>query len=399
MGPVASGSFTISHRLYSVPDDLLNDLVARVSFLSGPPKGYIDALESKLHQTEALLGTIVASPDPRARSLIASLSQDRLAAEIIRRVDDSQYGNRARKQAAASKQLYGDSPAASTSSKRRESAAKAPPEVTRHGFTAPPHEWQDSLDALISRNSTAPPSKFDSPALSQAEDIKPTIPKYANDPVNPHQRRRLDTESPPVHLSDSLPPDDNASKPHSRIASAARSRAASHHSTSPPDARAPSSSLDHEEHDDGNESDLADALGQLSVNDVKQVRYHGKASGLQFLTPAMTSSEGQENVAGPSRFKEGLWAFPPAGVWPPPPPQEKLSSLTTDIDNDMRVDAAASKDLPSVEKQQHLLHLYFIYVHPILPIVHKPTFLRDFAIRQVTLCQTLARLSDRNFQE
>ena len=41
----------------------------------GPPKGYIDAIEARLHQTEALVGIMLAADDSRARSLLEDLSQ------------------------------------------------------------------------------------------------------------------------------------------------------------------------------------------------------------------------------------------------------------------------------------------------------------------------------------
>lgn len=41
----------------------------------GPPKGYIDAIEARLHQTEALVGILLGSGDPRAQALFAELSQ------------------------------------------------------------------------------------------------------------------------------------------------------------------------------------------------------------------------------------------------------------------------------------------------------------------------------------
>jgi hypothetical protein len=40
----------------------------------GPPKGYIDAIEARLHQTEALLGIMIATTDERAKSLLRDLS-------------------------------------------------------------------------------------------------------------------------------------------------------------------------------------------------------------------------------------------------------------------------------------------------------------------------------------
>ena len=63
----------------------------------GPPKGYIDAIEARLHQTEALLGIILATRDPRAQNLIRDIAKDPLAKEIIDRVDQSAYGVQGRK--------------------------------------------------------------------------------------------------------------------------------------------------------------------------------------------------------------------------------------------------------------------------------------------------------------
>jgi len=62
------------------------------SFKRGPPKGYIHALERRLHEVEALLGTIICSSDPRARSLISELSKDPLAENIVHRVKVGPFG-------------------------------------------------------------------------------------------------------------------------------------------------------------------------------------------------------------------------------------------------------------------------------------------------------------------
>ncbi|EED77350.1 predicted protein, partial [Postia placenta Mad-698-R] len=41
----------------------------------GPPKGYIDAIEARLHQTEALIGILLGSKDSRARSVLEDISE------------------------------------------------------------------------------------------------------------------------------------------------------------------------------------------------------------------------------------------------------------------------------------------------------------------------------------
>ena len=49
----------------------------------GPPKGYIDAIEARLHQTEALVGIMLAANDSRARSLLDDISQVALTMNLL----------------------------------------------------------------------------------------------------------------------------------------------------------------------------------------------------------------------------------------------------------------------------------------------------------------------------
>ena len=395
---------------------------------SGPPKGYIDALESKLHQLEALLGAIATSADPRARSLIYDISQDPLARTVIERIEDSPFGARGRKQAAASKELYGrggSTPASSSNGGRR----RGSPSDFTSGFTSgTPHEWQDSLTELIDshayetrygagvgvspsgpdgRASSSTPSLSDRvspPFLAPpTEDTKPNMvhsnSMYAYDDVNPNQRRRLNNGSPPLNLIESRglgnPGDSSYSYP-----------SGSRRYHTPPDGkhrrsvdvyRAPASS-------DDESSDLADEIGQLSMNEHRQLRYHGKASGLHLLMPAMTykaghddftvSQEAQSSVSPRVNVQAGIWEFPPAGVWPPAPASSNmaLASRSTssrplpekkrsDTVCDAELDAAAAVHLPPRARQEHLISLYFTYIHPIVPLMHRGQFWRDFGAR------------------
>ena len=66
----------------------------------GPAKGYLSALEEEKHQMEALIGTLLASQDSRARTLIQDIIQDPLAREVFSRVDRSIVGTQARMQGA-----------------------------------------------------------------------------------------------------------------------------------------------------------------------------------------------------------------------------------------------------------------------------------------------------------
>ena len=60
---------------------------AAPSFRRGPPKGYIQALEHRLHQVESVLAAIMSSADPRAQSIVEELSQDELSGYILETVD------------------------------------------------------------------------------------------------------------------------------------------------------------------------------------------------------------------------------------------------------------------------------------------------------------------------
>ena len=109
------------------------------------------------------------------------------------------------------------------------------------------------------------------------------------------------------------------------------------------------------------EEDLEEAVGQLSLNEDEQVRFHGKASGLHLLAP-------RERIDG--RSEGGIWKFPKARVWPPLPPAER-SQL-------MKADGDFTASLPPLEEQERLLDLYWKYVHTALPVVYKQSFLENF---------------------
>jgi hypothetical protein len=110
----------------------------------------------------------------------------------------------------------------------------------------------------------------------------------------------------------------------------------------------------------GEEDEIADTIGQLSLNEDAQVRWHGKASGLHLLAA--------ETRADAGRNEGGIWRFPRARVWPPLPRGPASA----------QVEDTVVSQLPDVRMQEHLLQLYFTYVHPALPVVHKESFLDDF---------------------
>jgi hypothetical protein len=97
-------------RAFVGPTFLTSNLITSgPSQKRGPPKGsvrttsracldsdalagcrYLNALETRLHEAEALLGAIISSP--QAEPLVAVLSRDPLAEQIINRVNKSVFG-------------------------------------------------------------------------------------------------------------------------------------------------------------------------------------------------------------------------------------------------------------------------------------------------------------------
>ena len=106
-------------------------------------------------------------------------------------------------------------------------------------------------------------------------------------------------------------------------------------------------------------NDISDSLGQLSIDENSNMRYHGKASGLYLIT-------------NNKRHKQGIWNFPAPGIWPASHELKKLSQVEV-------VNLSGAKNcLPDIEVQEKLIELYFAYVHPVLPIIHKSWFLSNF---------------------
>lgn len=80
----------------------------------GPPKGfvkfynscnitisnvdhrYMGAMEQRLSNAEALLGTLICSNDPRVAAIISDISKDTFASSILTRIKEGQYGIRGR---------------------------------------------------------------------------------------------------------------------------------------------------------------------------------------------------------------------------------------------------------------------------------------------------------------
>ncbi|KAG6909434.1 hypothetical protein DXG01_000588 [Tephrocybe rancida] len=349
----------------------------------GPPKGYIDAIEARLHQTEALLGIMMSASDPRAQSLLHDIGKDPLAKEIINRVDNSPYGVKGRKREDDTKPRVGHQASSSDSSQATSKIETGNFDLTS---THPTSEWQDRVTAMLAAlgdgMQTAPnglhrlrdKSSASAPAMSYP-DNRLSQPQHDENRHSPGRRtrRRIGTEDIPFN-SNEYPPS-NGSSHTSR----------SHSSRHPHDDSSPCSSSRRrwsvssaDSLNSGSEDGLNGAAGQLSLNEDEQVRYHGKASGLHLLG-------NKERVDG--RNEGGIWRFPKARVWPPL--QSSSSHTATDDDE-------YANQLPDHFVQEHLLDLYFKHVHTNLPCIHKRTFLSAFRADQVESPESLPPASPLN---
>ncbi|KAL1740837.1 fungal-specific transcription factor domain-containing protein [Schizophyllum fasciatum] len=106
------------------------------------------------------------------------------------------------------------------------------------------------------------------------------------------------------------------------------------------------------------------AMGELSLDEHQEVRFHGKTSGLHLL---------RRNDRTDDRIEGGIWKLPMARVWPPAKNQVIASPAEED---DVEV------TLPPQEVQDELLELYFSYIHPIFPTIHKDRFLSEYNLRK-----------------
>ncbi|KAJ6511535.1 hypothetical protein C8R47DRAFT_737770 [Mycena vitilis] len=148
----------------------------------GPSKGYIDAIEARLHQTEALVGILLAAAnasvashddgddmerggrgterqvDERARALrgvLDDLAEDPLARSILARIDQSTYGPTGRAAAGASSLTRSPSGSGEgTDGDTGQYVCSFPSVAFDADFlllSSPSHEWIDRVTARVLR--------------------------------------------------------------------------------------------------------------------------------------------------------------------------------------------------------------------------------------------------------
>ncbi|TCD66495.1 hypothetical protein EIP91_001320 [Steccherinum ochraceum] len=305
------------------------------SFKRGPPKGYIHAIEQRWQQVECILATIMSSP--RAEGIITDVRQDAFARSILDRVDAGPYGRNGRAQqghAVTQEGFYNAIMGADSGSVYEDRRSRRQSRVSREivsvqdsTLAVPTIEWQNQLSRRLNLSGPSSPSlgSVSSPAMTS-----------------------------PLALSTSAPGSSNGEP--------SRRRARLDGATLDPQFRGPSDMYNlgdayHEEY-----NSTTEAMGHLSVNENQDIRYHDKSAGLHLLAQNARNDDSQTKENGIWKFRSPKEGASPGGtladlyppiIWPPPAVQD------------------------------HLINLYFAYVHPFYPVVHKAAFLTLYNDRKV----------------
>ncbi|KAI0257234.1 fungal-specific transcription factor domain-containing protein [Lactifluus subvellereus] len=275
------------------------------SFKRGPPKGYIHAIEQRWHQVESVLGAILSSKDPHVQALINNLRKDKLACDILGRVDSGPFGptGRLSHSAAMTKEDFFASimksdvqhPRDPSRPKRESRMSREIVSSNNSMLVTPTLEWQDRLSSRY--------------ALADKPETSDPLPRLNPGGQPPAQRRRLDKGS-------SAPSDWSGLY-----------------------------TLDPVSGDEVRSGVMTLEVAQL-----------GLPSGLHLLSQADRTDE---------RKIGGVWQLPMARIWP--------HAVNRFIPED-----SVKVTMPPLDVQRHLLDLYFIYVHPVFPVIHKSLFWKDF---------------------
>ncbi|KZT04585.1 uncharacterized protein LAESUDRAFT_715402 [Laetiporus sulphureus 93-53] len=309
-------------------------------FRRGPPKGYIQALERRLHQMESVLAAIMSSKDPRTKGIVADLKRDSLARSILDGVDSGPFGPSGRSQRSVdpTQDNFFASIVSVAQQKQVSDRSRRQSRVTRESVTQkdptalarPTLEWQDRLSQSLAHWS------------GQQQEANTA-----------NASRSLDT-APQAH------PPDNARRPTNDGRERAKRKRRLAPASNVPDPEwndlHPMDDTDKDELDD-----CADAFGNLSIDENKEVRYHGNSSGLIFL--ARDKRWDARNVGG-------IWNFPMSKLWPGGLPTESTNA------NDRRGDADIR--LPSYSVQDELVEMYFTYINSAFPVIDKEAFVEQY---------------------
>ncbi|CDO75511.1 hypothetical protein BN946_scf184935.g47 [Trametes cinnabarina] len=323
------------------------------SFKRGPPKGYIHSIEQRWHQVECILATIMESP--RAQDIINDLRRDQFASSILDRVQSGPYGARSRLEQppdTTHESFYASLMQTPESAPHRDDRrTRRQSRVTREmvsqdptALATPTREWQEQLLRRLNMGnqwaySTTPmsPASRSSSSAGGSNDYART-------------RRRLDYSAPSSNLS----------YPHQNWDSLYTLPADTSQAGEPNTMDETANAFGHLSVDENKEASAKDVPRVSHLcNRAVQFRYHGPASGLPLLAQSRrkTGDDLQENR---------IWKF--SAHVDPELPERDPTAEEEDVDVNM----------PPPDLQNHLLQLYFTYVHPFFPVVHKQDFLYHY---------------------
>ncbi|KAJ7170147.1 fungal-specific transcription factor domain-containing protein [Mycena filopes] len=326
--------YRIKHNITLVPNFacLCSQPVINVgpSYKRGPPKGYIHAIESRWHQVESLLGAILQCPDARVQSILRT---DELAREILGRVDAGPYGpsGRLEQPGGATKEDFFASILRSSGSTQNNDSSRSRRQsrVSREKVSSIQGQF-NVLSTAYRGLSVVPTREWQDSlsnrlASSSASGSRSPSVDFTGVPLT--QRRRLNGSA------SNLPAQPDWKDMYT---------------------------LD-SDNDETSQREAVEGMGALSLDEHQEVRFHGQISGLYLLAQSDRTD---------ARKEGGLWKLPMARVWPPIKDPTELI-----LEEDITI------ELPPAHVQEHLLQLYFTYVHPVFPAIHKTRFLTEYNTR------------------
>lgn len=282
---------------------------------------------------------------PRARDIITDLRQDHLARTILDRVEGGPYGSIGRMQQGG-EGLYNT--IMTQSGMSEDSRAKRQSRQTREivssqdtAMSAPPTvEWQEQLYRRLSGTPV-----YNSPATP-----------FSNVPSDQGRYGDWSSSQPsPVSTTRSIPAaEGEPSRRRRRLEGPSLTAMHTQQRQEPP-----------EIYEEDQYDEAVDALGHLSVDSNQEFRYHGRSAGLHLLAASDRTDDSQAK-------ENGIWKF----NMPRPQLDDDCHCLSFEQVN-------SRVKLPDIATQDHLITLYFTYVHHYFPIIHKASFLAAYHERSI----------------
>lgn len=330
---------------------------------------------------EALLGILLSTQrDPRVRSILDDLAGDALARDILQKVDESPFGTK-----------NGNVPMEDRAARILRTSVPVSTGVGPSKYASPSAEWQEHLKDRLRRGAERSGLIWEEEE-EEEEDGKQSTKRHLNPKSDKGATAVTGGGPPKLSLDTALRRTSHAnlaalaashergesprqrrrindsSSPQLPLTTTTQTRSKTTPSLSPtsPSMRLHSSHTPSSPSSDSSDDEfLTSAVGQLSLNEDSQVRYHGPLSGLHIL--GLSDRRDKRNEGG-------LWRFPKAGVWPRASrPRRNEKGTEWEVDWEVR-----RRVLPGLDEQVELLHLYWGYVHPVLPMLDKEAFWRAF---------------------